>query len=96
MTPAVSPEETAKKISVALGHASKESTASKAIDETHALDTEVTTPDEKVFLAMIRAQAYGTLGKDAKSCAELKAVSGISKGTRYESKFGEYFALCKR
>ena len=93
--PAASAEETAKKITVAFGHASKESTARKAIDETHALDTEVTTPDDKVFLALIRAQAYGTLGKDSQSCEELKAVSGISAGTRYEKKFNEYFKFCK-
>jgi hypothetical protein len=90
--PAVSHE---KELRAALEHASSESKAKKALAEADALAGRVTTPEEKVFITMIRAQAYGTLGQDGKSCDVIKDGAPLATGTIYETKMKGMVALCR-
>ena len=60
------------------------------------LDGLATSPEDKVSLAMARAQAYGTLGQDAKSCKAMKEVEPISKGTSHETQIREMLAICAK
>lgn len=71
-----------------------ESTAQRALAEADAMRGKVTLRDERVYLAFIRAQAYGTLGEDARSCSELKEIAPSAKNTSYESKLAAVLANC--
>jgi serine/threonine-protein kinase len=71
-----------------------ESTAQRALDETSALRDKVSLKNERVYLAVIRAQAYGTLGEEARSCSELKQIKPVAKNTSYESKLAVMLANC--
>jgi hypothetical protein len=84
-----------KELRAALDHASSESKAKKALAEADALAGKVTTPEEKVFLTMIRAQAYGTLGQDTKSCDVIKQGAPLATGTVYEEKMKGMLAMCR-
>ena len=79
----------------ALGHASNERTARQSLTEADSLSRSVTSPEETVFLAMIRAQAYGTLGNEDRSCEIIRKSAPLAAGTRYESKMKEMVALCR-
>jgi hypothetical protein len=83
-------------IRTATTHAGSESTARRALDETKRLDGLATSPEDKVSVAMARAQAYGTLGQDAKSCKAMKDVEPISKGTTHETQIREMLAICAK
>ena len=76
--------------------ATSESTARRALDEATRLDGLATSNEDKVSLAMIRAQAYGTLGQDVKSCKAMRDVAAISKGTSHESQLKSYLAICAK
>jgi predicted Ser/Thr protein kinase len=77
-------------------HAGSESTARRALEEVKRLETLATSPEDKVSVAMARAQAYGTLGEDAKSCKTMKAVEGLSKGTTHEVQIRDMLAICAK
>jgi hypothetical protein len=74
--------------------AESEATAQRALDEATAISPKLTTQQQKVYLAIIRAQAYGTLGQDARSCEALKSVVSSAKGTSYESTLGGMLQSC--
>ncbi len=74
--------------------AESDSTARRALDEANALRSKVTLKEERVYLAIIRAQAYGTLNEDARSCAELRRVDPIAKTTSYASTLAKMLANC--
>ncbi|HUQ45201.1 MAG TPA: serine/threonine-protein kinase [Gemmatimonadaceae bacterium] len=69
-------------------------TARQALGEAGAMREQVTLTEERVYLAIIRAQAYGTLGDDARSCRELKAIAPSAKQTSYDSKLSVMLANC--
>jgi hypothetical protein len=83
-------------IKTTTAHAANESTARRALDEVKRLETLATSSEDKVSVAMARAQAYGTLGEDAKSCKAMKAVEGISKGTTHEVQIRDMLAICAK
>jgi hypothetical protein len=93
--PAVDTIALAKSLRTALQHASGESTARKALAEADDIQGKVTRAEDKVMLAMIRAQAYGTLGQDKRSCEALREGAEPSRGTGYESTVTQMLALCK-
>jgi serine/threonine-protein kinase len=74
--------------------AESEATAQRALDEATAISPKLTTQQQKVYLAIIRAQAYGTLGQDARSCEALKSVVSSARGTGYESTLGGMLQSC--
>ena len=74
--------------------AEDERTAQRALDETDAIRDRVTLNDERVYLAIVRAQAFGTLGQDVRSCSELKQVAPRAKSTSYDSKLSAMLANC--
>lgn len=69
-------------------------TARQALGEAGAMREQVTLTEERVYLAIIRAQAYGTLGDDARSCRELKQIAPSAKQTSYDSKLSVMLANC--
>jgi serine/threonine-protein kinase len=100
-TPTVAPSTgpnpaLADDIRTATTHAASESTARRALDEAKRLDGLATSPEDKVSVAMARAQAYGTLGQDAKSCKAMKDVEPIAKGTAHETQIREMLAICAK
>jgi hypothetical protein len=74
--------------------AEEESTARRALDEANAISGKVTSTDERVRLAIIRAQAYGTLGENERSCSELKRIEPVAKATSYAKSLGKMLANC--
>jgi hypothetical protein len=62
-----------------------DATARQALDETVAIRPKLTTADQRAYLAIIRAQAFGTLGEDARSCQELRDAVPGARGTSYEN-----------
>ena len=102
VAPAPAPRESAadsaaiaRDLQKALGHASDESAARKALSESDQIAARATTPEEKVMVALVRAQAYGTLGQDSRSCQSLRDGVGAAKGTSYETRLTEMLARCK-
>ncbi|MDB4886219.1 MAG: hypothetical protein JWN79_1657, partial [Gemmatimonadetes bacterium] len=85
----------ARDLRSALQHASDESTARTALAEAGALATRATLPEDKVRVEMVRAQAYGTLGQDARSCQALRDGVAIAKGTGFESALTDALARCR-
>jgi len=96
--PAVSPADSAalvKDLRTALQHASEESRARSALTEADRLSARTTLPEDKVLVEMIRAQAYGTLGQDARSCQALRDGVAVAKGTSYETQLTGMLARCR-
>ena len=94
VVPTIAPEEMAKDIATALGHSVQESTARKALTEADRIETRATAAEDKAVVYRIRAQAYGTLGQDAKSCQALRDGVGASKGTSLEGWLSGFLARC--
>ena len=74
--------------------AEQEGTARRALAEADAMRGKVTVRDERVFLAIIRAQAYGTLGEDERACSELKQIEPVARSTSYASQLTAMLANC--
>jgi hypothetical protein len=74
--------------------AEKDGTARQALDEADALRPKLTTSQQKVYLAIIRAQALGTLGQDANACSALKDALPMATGTSDESKLRAMLQSC--
>ena len=85
----------ASDLRTALSHASRESSAARAVEEADRLEPRAVLAEEQVMVALVRAQAYGTLGQDAKSCAALRGGVERAKGTSYEARLAGMIALCK-
>jgi hypothetical protein len=71
-----------------------DATARQALDEAEALRPKLTTAEQRAYLAIIKAQAFGTLGEDARSCQELRNALPAAKGTSYESQMGVMLKSC--
>jgi hypothetical protein len=71
-----------------------DATARQALDETEALRPKLTTADQRAYLAIIRAQAFGSLGQDARACEELRGAVATAKGTSYEKALGGLLQSC--
>jgi hypothetical protein len=76
--------------------AGSESTARRALDEAKRLDGLAKSNEDRVSVAMARAQAYGTLGQDARSCKSMKDVEAIANGTSHETQIREMLAICAK
>ena len=74
--------------------AESESTARQALDEANALSTKLTSKDDRVYLAIIRAQAWGTLNQDARACEELRGVRALARSSTHASAFETSLANC--
>ena len=74
--------------------AESDGTARQALADAEALRPKLTTTQQTIYLAIIKAQAYGTLGEDARACQELKGIVPAAKGTSYESKVGTMLQSC--
>jgi ribosomal protein L9 len=74
--------------------AEADATARQALDEADALRPKLTTADQKVYLAIIKAQAFGSLGQDARACEELRGAVATAKGTSYEKTLGGLLQSC--
>jgi hypothetical protein len=85
----------AKELQTALAHASNESTARRALKEADGLAPRVTVAEDQVMVEMVRAQAYGTLGQDKRSCDALRDGVAKSKGTMYETQLSGMLARCQ-
>jgi serine/threonine protein kinase len=85
----------ARELRTALAHASDESTARTALSEADQIATHSVVAEDRAMLAMIRAQAYGTLGEDARSCESLREGVAAAKGTAYESRFTGMLSRCR-
>jgi hypothetical protein len=71
-----------------------EGTAERALEEAAAIQGRLTTDGHRAYLGIIRAQAYGTLSREAQSCEELRRIVPVAKGTTYEKKLGPMLASC--
>ncbi len=80
---------------MALLHASDESTARKALSEADRIAAKTTLPEERALVQMIRAQAYGTLGQDGRSCQALRDGVALAKGTSVEPRLAGGLARCR-
>jgi hypothetical protein len=74
--------------------AESDGTARQALAEADALSPKLTTSEQRVYLAIIRAQAFGTLGQDPNACTTLKEALPTAKGTSYESKLHVMLQSC--
>jgi len=74
--------------------AESESTARQALDEANALSTKLTSQDDRVYLAIIRAQAYGTLNQDARACRELRDIRTVARSSTHASAVEKSLANC--
>jgi len=79
----------------ALTLASSESSARRALTEADRLASRVSLAEDRVMVEMVRAQAYGTLGQDSRSCQALRDGVAVSKGTDYETQLSEMLARCR-
>jgi len=74
--------------------AESEATARQALDEAEAMSGRLTTAAHRVYLGIIRAQAYGTLGQEDRACEALKGILPGAKGTSYGRKIGLMLESC--
>jgi hypothetical protein len=96
VSPASSDPALAEDIRAVTKLAGSESTARRALDEARRLDGLAKSNEDRVSVAMARAQAYGTLGQDARSCKSMKDVEAIANGTSHETQIREMLAICAK
>ena len=96
VSPAIPDPALAEDIRAVTKLAGSESTARRALDEAKRLDGLAKSNEDRVSVAMARAQAYGTLGQDARSCKSMKDVEAIANGTSHETQIREMLAICAK
>jgi serine/threonine-protein kinase len=96
VSPAIPDPALAEDIRAVTKLAGSESTARHALDEAKRLDGLAKSNEDRVSVAMARAQAYGTLGQDARSCKSMKDVEAIANGTSHETQIREMLAICAK
>jgi hypothetical protein len=74
--------------------AESEATAGQALAEANAMTGVVTTKQQRAYLGIIIAQAYGTLGQDARSCAQLRELLNSAQGTASEERLKGMIKFC--
>ncbi len=70
-------------------------TAERALLEAERLSGKVSTAEDRTYLAIIKAQAYGSLSKDAQACDVLRAAKAGAAGTRREGTIPIMMASCQ-
>jgi hypothetical protein len=80
---------------IAQRDASNESTARTALIEADTLAARSPRAEDRVRVAMVRAQAFGTLGQDGRSCQALRDGVSYAKGTSYEASLTAALSRCQ-